>query len=142
MGTRQNKPHKIFHNRASGFFRCTNGTTSVEFALVIGAVLLLIFGIIEFGRAMHTRNAVEALADLAARTALLNPDCELDPDDLLNLQAHGNGLQSDRLTIIAPNAANGYELRIDYEFALTLPLMTTSLTSLKARKGIASLCGS
>lgn len=44
-----------------------DGTTTVELAIVMLALILLIFGIIEWGRLLWTRQAVMHAADAAAR---------------------------------------------------------------------------
>lgn len=52
---------------ASRFSTCTRGATAVEFALIGVPLLLLIFGIVEFGRLMWTREALHHSAIAGAR---------------------------------------------------------------------------
>lgn len=59
-----------------GFGLARGGATAVEFALVIGPFLLLMFGVIEFGRLMWTRQALQQAAMAGARCAgVLNSSC-------------------------------------------------------------------
>lgn len=49
------------------FSRNEAGVSAVEFALILVPLLLLIFGIIEFGRAFQIRNEIERSLDIVAR---------------------------------------------------------------------------
>ncbi len=52
------------------------GATTVEFAIVIMAMILLVFGIIEWGRLLWTRQIVMHAADMAGRCASIgSPRC-------------------------------------------------------------------
>lgn len=48
-----------------------SGATAVEFALVCFPLLLLVLGIVEFGRALYVRNDLSHAADVAARKVLI-----------------------------------------------------------------------
>src|SRR5512143_1384986 len=50
-----------------------NGQAMVETALVFFFLILLIFGMTEFGRAMYTKNTLTNAARAAARTAVVTP---------------------------------------------------------------------
>src|SRR5579872_3870360 len=53
-----------------------SGASAVEFALVVFPLLLVIFGVVEFGRAMWTREALQATAIAGARCmGVLNTNC-------------------------------------------------------------------
>ena len=43
------------------------GQAAVEFALVLPILLMLIFGIIDFGRVLYTKSALTSLSQEAAR---------------------------------------------------------------------------
>jgi len=45
----------------------TNGTTAIEFALVLPLILMLVFGTFETGRAFYTYHNLQATADELAR---------------------------------------------------------------------------
>lgn len=136
----QNKSENFLRDGFSRFFRQTKGATSIEFALVFGVVVLLVFGILEFGRALHTQNAVEALADTAARKALIEPNCELNTADLLELQGAGAGLRSENLRITPPSVANNHEILVEYDLTLILPFIDSPISMISARKNISPLC--
>jgi Flp pilus assembly protein TadG len=60
--------------------RCEDGQALVELAIVIPLVLLFLFGIIDFGLALNTKNSDTNLANLAAREVSVigtgaNPIC-------------------------------------------------------------------
>jgi Flp pilus assembly protein TadG len=60
--------------------RCEDGQALVELAIVIPLVLLFLFGIIDFGLALNTKNSDTNLANLAAREVSVigsgaNPTC-------------------------------------------------------------------
>ena len=61
----------------SGLKSDRRGSIAAEFALVIPLLLLLSFGIIEFGRAMWVRNSLQSAVEDAARCYALNrPECD------------------------------------------------------------------
>ena len=73
---------------------CEAGNTAIEFALVLPAFLLLIFGIVEFGRLMWVDNTLRHAVQEGARCAALNC-CTLSasacssPEDLAAQRATG-----------------------------------------------------
>jgi Flp pilus assembly protein TadG len=60
--------------------RSERGVAVVEFALLLIPLLLIIFGILDFGRAMNYKNELTQLANQAARYAVVNRD-PADPAD-------------------------------------------------------------
>src|SRR5262245_42062850 len=54
--------------------RDQRGTAVVEFAIVALPLFLLVFGILDFGRAMNYKNGLTSLANQAARYAVVNRD--------------------------------------------------------------------
>jgi Flp pilus assembly protein TadG len=54
----------------------TRGQGLVEFALILPIFLLIIFGILDIGRAVYAYNTVANSARIAARVALVNQDAE------------------------------------------------------------------
>jgi Flp pilus assembly protein TadG len=59
-------------SNARGLARSQRGTAVVEFALVAPLLFLLVFGIIEFGRALNAYNQITQLAGQGARAAAVN----------------------------------------------------------------------
>jgi Flp pilus assembly protein TadG len=60
------------HGRLRAFRRDQRGTALVEFALIAPLLFLLLFGIIDFGRALNYYNEVTQLAGQGARAAAVN----------------------------------------------------------------------
>jgi Flp pilus assembly protein TadG len=66
------------HNAASRFARVRgrladrSGQALVEFALVVPLILVIVLGIVDFGRAYNYKNDVTSLANQAARLAEVN----------------------------------------------------------------------
>ncbi|BCJ92406.1 hypothetical protein IZ6_31410 [Terrihabitans soli] len=60
------------------FARDRRGASAVEFALVLLPFLVFVFGVMEFGRAMWTREALESVASAGARCmGVLHDSCAL-----------------------------------------------------------------
>jgi Flp pilus assembly protein TadG len=64
--------HSRPHGRLCALRRDQRGTALVEFALIAPLLFLLLFGIIDFGRALDYYNQVTQLAGQAARAAAVN----------------------------------------------------------------------
>lgn len=56
------------------FLKNESGTSMAEFTIVAGVFMMIIFGIIEFGRLMYTHNALADAARRGARYAVLHPE--------------------------------------------------------------------
>jgi Flp pilus assembly protein TadG len=66
-------------DRIAAFGRNTAGATTVEFALAAPILFLLMFAIIEFGRAWWTKNALQYAVERAVRYAVIcNGACPSD----------------------------------------------------------------
>lgn len=63
-------------SRANGFLRASDGATAIEFALVVGPLILLIIGVIEVGRLIWSGHALEEVAIEGARcVGIRAPGC-------------------------------------------------------------------
>jgi Flp pilus assembly protein TadG len=73
LGPRKNVRWRV---RAFRLLRSERGTAIVEFALIAPLLFFLVFGIIEFGRALNYYNDLTQLSGQAARAAIVsrNPD--------------------------------------------------------------------
>src|SRR5262245_10618087 len=56
------------------FLKDESGTSLGEFAVVAGVFMMIIFGVIEFGRLMYTHNALADATRRGARYAVLHPE--------------------------------------------------------------------
>ena len=73
-------------SRVIGWWRCTSGTTAIEFALVAPIAILLCLSVLEVGRALYTRSELSYAIDLGARRVLLDPDIQdQDVSDTIRL---------------------------------------------------------
>lgn len=55
-----------------GFRSGSRGATAIEFALLALPFVILIIGLIEFGRALHIRNSLDNSADRAQRQIIID----------------------------------------------------------------------
>jgi hypothetical protein len=118
-------------NRTSGGFRGNeDGVALVEFALVLPLLVLLLFGITEFGRAMNYWIDQNHLANTAARWAVVdkNPGPGTTLQDSIRLQAGTAGLRDGATVCIdfpdgaASKVGDPVRATVTYEFAW-LPLI-------------------
>lgn len=115
------------------FRRDQRGTAVVEFALVAPILFLLVFGILDFGRALNYYNQLTQLSGQGARAAVVNNN----PDgtgpasgmsiqnQLVNTYATGgikNGIQACITNASAPAAGQPVTVRTSYKFSF-LPLI-------------------
>ncbi len=66
--------------RLSGVVRllaaCTRGAAAVEFAIISVVLIMLLIGIVDFGRTLYIKNQISFLADRAVRSVMLHPDID------------------------------------------------------------------
>ena len=136
------------------FSRDRAGASAVEFALIIGPFLVLVFGVFEFGRWYWTQNAIQQAAISGARCMGIGQnECSSDgapnadrtsayvrevarswliPLAVENIHVNGAATCSDSLHLSEVAFA---QVRIDYEFRTVIPRMIVALagTSLGAQ---------
>ena len=129
--------------RSRGFLRDGRGAAAVEFALVIIPMLLLIIGVIEFGRLLWTRQSMQSLAMAAARCmALPQTQCAtagvyssdktvtfvLDGASKLGVPLAGSNVTATASTTCG--GVSGFStVRINFTFNTVAPRLITALTS-------------
>jgi hypothetical protein len=98
------------------------GTAVVEFALVVPLLLLIVFGIIDFGRALNYWNDATHLASTGARFAIVNQNPG-DPGTLADwIKSKGDtGEFQDNATVCIaflgePQVGQAVEVTVDVEF--------------------------
>jgi hypothetical protein len=79
MGAVLGQHHRICESRAMTMLRShergqTRGQALVEFALVLPILLILLLGVLDFGRAIAAYNSVSNAARSGARVAIVNQD--------------------------------------------------------------------
>ncbi len=70
-----------------------SGTTTIEFAIIGTVMMVIVFGIIEFGRALYTINVLTEAARRGARMAAVCPVGDPKPASVA-IFASGNGTSS------------------------------------------------
>ncbi|MBO9696305.1 MAG: pilus assembly protein [Sphingopyxis sp.] len=109
------------------------GSVAAEFALVIPLLLLLSFGIIEFGRTMWVRNSLQSAVEDAARCyALKRPECATvaDVKSYAAARAMGVPVTADAFEA-APatcGSVNGRQVTATYPFVSIVPVIPLDYT--------------
>ncbi len=99
------------------FCKSQKGQSLVEFALVIPIFILLLFGIIEFGRLWETMNVLTSAAREGARiAAVTSPDGARVRSRALNLLA-GSGLTGISVTISGPGGSHDVTVTVSGTYA-------------------------
>ncbi|TIS55699.1 TadE/TadG family type IV pilus assembly protein [Mesorhizobium sp.] len=103
--------------------RCQSGTTAIEFATICLPLLLLTLGIVEFGRALNTRNDLSFAADFAARKVLIGESSVSILETAV--RAAFTGGEPELLQVsVGTETVDGIEFRtlaIRYPFTLLIP---------------------
>lgn len=97
------------------------GAAAVEFALLLPVLLLIVFGIIDFGRALNAQVTLTQAAREGARLAALN-----QPDVVGRTQAAATGLSPVAVSVTACPAGAGPEVSatvdVTYVFNFVTPV--------------------
>jgi hypothetical protein len=98
-----------------------SGQSLTEFALTITITLLLIFGMIDFSRAIYTASIVQWAAQHGARTAIIEPSQEVVDAAVKDRLV---GLDKDEV-VIAPLSWTGnvVEVEVTYPFRFIAPIV-------------------
>ncbi len=102
--------------------RRERGQAALEFALTSMVTLLLIFGLIDFSRAIYAASVVQWAAQYGARFGVNNPE------DLTGIRAEVlsrlTGLDTDAadVTVTAPDT-NLIQVNVDYDFVFIAPIV-------------------
>ena len=116
------------------------GATLVEFSIAATVFLVVVFGVIEFGRALWTHNALSDAARRGARYATLHSAAEIE--QVKNVVVYGNAdgsgtplvpnLTTDNVSVdysnFALNAGTVSVSVTDYEFQFIVPIVGTTIT--------------
>jgi Flp pilus assembly protein TadG len=104
------------------FRELDRGAAAVEFALLLPLLLLLVFGIIDFGRALNAQITITQAAREGARLEALN-----QPNVVGRTQAAATGLSGVGVTIVsacAPGAGPtaSADVQVTYTFKFITPI--------------------
>lgn len=104
--------------------RCERGQTLVEFALIVPLLLLLLFGVIEFGRVFHAQLVITNAAREGARKAVVTSGTDADvsnvvKDSIANMVAslHPDQVQEKNVNDITNGAPEGNAIWYAIEYA-------------------------
>ncbi|WEX75053.1 pilus assembly protein [Sinorhizobium numidicum] len=128
------------------YWRSQSGATATEFALVCFPLLLLVLGIIEFGRALYVQNDLSYAADIAARKVLIGQIARDAPDSeaqaKLESAVRDNFDSGDRLLLqisVAKEMVDGIPFRVlsvRYPFTFFIPGLAEGPISLELSRRI------
>ena len=121
--------------RALRLLRDGRGAAALEFALVGLPLIMLILGLIEFGRALYVKSALDSAADRAQRMVLIDPsatDAAIDAQ----IEHFLEDLSADRLTVThGTEAQSGSDYRLvmlNYDMNLVIPTLVGATVSIGA----------
>ena len=111
------------------------GSAAVEFALLLPVLLLIVFGIIDFGRALNAQETLTQAAREGARLAALN-----QPDVTGRTQSAATGLSPVGVTVTPCPVGAGPEVsatvKVSYLFHFVTPI--GAVAGLVGGKGLGS----
>ncbi len=104
---------------ASGRDRSDRGAAAVEFALIVPVLLLLLLGIVEFGRAYHAQLSVSAAAREAVRVMAIDNDVDAAVSTARNAAASLVPPVDEDLVVVTPEqCAPGIDVTVVIEYPM------------------------
>ncbi|MBN2410664.1 pilus assembly protein [candidate division KSB1 bacterium] len=91
-------------NRLLNLFKRKNGQSIVEFALILPVLILILMGIIEFGRLLETTNILTSAAREGARVAAVSAPDVSQVNNAANNILSANNISGASITVNGPNA--------------------------------------
>ena len=124
-----------FGGAATGHvFGNVSGGTAVEFALLAPALIFLIFGILELGRASWTLSALSFAAESAARCAAVDQsNCATTTQIQNHAVAFAAGLGIPPSTFTVSTQACGRQVVASFAFVSVAPIISSIPITLSAR---------
>lgn len=111
------------------FLSSRSGSIAAEFALIVPLLLVLIFGVIEFGRVMWVRNSLQSAVEDAARCYALNrPACDTGAKVKAYAAAAAMGVPVDASNFTLPADTCGKKVEGVYVFSSVVPIIPLSVT--------------
>lgn len=110
------------------FLGARGGATAVEFAITLPLLVMILFGIVEVGRALWTQNALHYSVEQAARCASIDKiDCSTS-SQIQSYAAAASGEAFASSTFSATVATCGNLVTASYPTRLSIPFTNISLT--------------
>jgi Flp pilus assembly protein TadG len=112
--------------------RDASGVTSVEFALVIGLIIMIVIGTIEFGRALAAQNEMSyALGRVVRVTTLDSSTTTEEVVALLEDQLDSYDERELEVAITEVSGTSFMEIAVEFPFTISIPLMPVSEVMLR-----------
>lgn len=127
-GRRRDRPAGSVKRGTFALALDTAGSTAVEFAFVGPLLLLMMFGVIEFGRALWTENALQYAVAEAARCMTVNTNLCGSPSQTQAFAATRSGLSLPASVFTAGRAFCGNKVSARYSFEPLLGLLPYPVT--------------
>ena len=119
------------------YFRDEGGATAVEFAMISGAFLIMLFGIIEVGRIFWTWNALQYATEETARYAIVHTaasSSDLSDYAFQAMSGINTDVSASSLTVLtsSPTVAGVSFVQVDssYVFSTLTSFLPDSISSL------------
>ncbi len=121
------------------FMARESGATAAEFALVVPIILAFLFGTMEFGRFMWTRNSLQTAVEAAARCSSLEaPQCGSVALTKAYAVASAMGVNVDTTAFTVNTETCGRVVTATYQFTSITPLIPLNATiNARACRGLA-----
>jgi Flp pilus assembly protein TadG len=98
-----------------------SGVALVEFAFVLPILLVLAMGMLDFGRAFHTKSLLDQAAREGARVAVVtSPDPDIVTDRVNEVLASG-GITPTSVTVVGPDAEHMVTVTVSATFTFITP---------------------
>ena len=112
--------------------RDASGVTSVEFAFVIGLIVMIVIGTIEFGRALAAQNEMSyALGRVVRVTTLDSSTTTEQVVALLEDQLDSYDERELEVAITEVSGTSFMEIAVEFPFTISIPLMPVSEVMLR-----------
>ena len=117
--------------------RCQSGAAAVEFSIISVVLVMLLIGIVDFGRTLYVKNQLSFLADRAARSVLVNPNItDTALETTLRTDFNGGDPMDLSVTLSAATVGgvNFRVISIDYPITLFIPNLASSTLDLNVTR--------
>ena len=118
----------------------SSGQSLIEFALVVPMLLVLVFGIVEFGNAWRHYQLITNTAREGARVAVLPSSTAAIVDSVIDDRLNGSGLDSNQATVTLKildfgdanysNSADTVTIEYPYTFVFLGPIIDLMCTGI------------
>ena len=117
-----------------------SGAAALEFALIGLPFILLLLGLVEVGRALHIRTALDAAADRAQRAILIDPTASaetIEAEIRKVFQAGGSSMLAVTYETGSMSGINYRLVMLDYSMQLFLPAPLGGTVSIGSTRRVA-----